>query len=179
MRLTAFQSGKGDCLLLSNAGNTHRMLVDGGMPAAYTEHVASTLGALRAAKKKIDVIYVSHIDQDHIGGVLRLLDNEMDWRVHAFQTTHGNPSHPVPASPRPPKVKAIWHNAFSELLKNNKGDIEDALAASAPWLMRAEAGEWRQAALSQAGLVTSIREAIGVSRRIGAKQLGIDRKSVV
>jgi beta-lactamase superfamily II metal-dependent hydrolase len=173
MRLTAFQSGKGDCLLLSNAANTHRMLVDGGMPAAYSEHVASALGDLRAAKKKIDVIYVSHIDQDHLGGILRLLDNEMDWRVHAFQKTHKNPSHPVPSSPRPPKVKAIWHNAFSELLKNNKGNIEDALAASAPWLMRAEAGEWREAALSQAGLVTSIREAIGVSRRIGAKQLGI------
>lgn len=173
MRLTAFQSGKGDCLLLSNAANTHRILIDGGTPAAYSEHVAPALGALRAAKKKIDLVYISHIDQDHLGGILRLLDNEMDWRVHAFQKTHDNPSHPVPPSPRPPRVKAIWHNAFHELLKNNKGDIEEALAASAPWLMRAEAGGWREAALSQAGLVTSINEAIQVSRRIGAKQLRI------
>ena len=173
MRVTAFQSGKGDCLLLSNAGDTHRILVDGGMPDAYGEHIAPALGALRAAKKKIDLIYISHIDQDHIGGILHLLNDEMEWRVHEFQTAHGNPSHPAPSSPRPPQVKAIWHNAFHEQLKDNAGDIEDALAASAPWLMRAEAGEWREAALSQAGLVTSVKEAILVSRRIGAKQLGI------
>jgi hypothetical protein len=70
-------------------------------------------------------------------------------------------------------VRAIWHNAFHEQLTHNAGDIEDALAASAPWLMRAEAGEWREAALSQAGLVASVKEAIAVSRRVGAKQLGI------
>ena len=44
------------------------------MPDAYREHVAAALGKLRKANKKIDLVYVSHIDQDHIGGVLAMLD---------------------------------------------------------------------------------------------------------
>ena len=86
MHLTAFQSGKGDCLLLSNTAGTTRILVDGGMPAAYSTHVAPALGKLRAAKKTLDLVYVSHIDQDHIGGVLQACSTTRStWRVHEHQ----------------------------------------------------------------------------------------------
>ena len=173
MHLTAYQSGKGDSLLLTNAADTARMLVDGGTPDAYGEHIAPLLGKLRDDNKQIDVVYISHIDDDHIGGVLHLLDDEMAWRVHEFQKSHGNPTHPEPQSPRPPKIKNIWHNAFHEQLADNADDIEDALAASAPWLLGAGDTKWQRAGEEQAGLATSIQEAIGVSRRIGAKQLGI------
>ena len=68
MRLTAFQSDKGDCLLLTNTAGTARVLVDGGMPMSYDAHVAAAMGKLQIAKKALDIVYVSHIDQDHIGG---------------------------------------------------------------------------------------------------------------
>jgi len=173
MRLTVFQSGKGDCLLLSNAAGTARVLVDGGMPDAYGTHVAPALGKLRTAKKKIDLVYVSHIDRDHIGGVLRMLDDEVEWRVHEHQVSHGNPTHKAPEAPRPPQIAAIWHNAFHEQLSRNAGAIEDALAAAAPVLSGADIAKLREAGVAQAGLMTSIREAIQVSRRIGPNQLGI------
>ena len=85
MRLTAFQSDKGDCLLLTNTAGTARVLVDGGMPVSYDAHVAAAMGKLQIAKKALDIVYVSHIDQDHIGGVLKMLDDEAAWRVHEFQ----------------------------------------------------------------------------------------------
>jgi glyoxylase-like metal-dependent hydrolase (beta-lactamase superfamily II) len=106
MHLTAYQSGKGDCLLLSNAADTHRVLVDGGMPDAYSAHVAPALGRLRELRKKIDLVYISHIDEDHIGGILQLLDDEVAWRVHAHQIAHGNPGHRPPDAPRPPEILA-------------------------------------------------------------------------
>jgi hypothetical protein len=173
MHITMFQSGKGDCLLLSNQAGTARMLVDGGMPDAYGTHVAPALGALRKANKSIDVAYISHIDRDHIGGMLKLLDDEVDWRVHEHQIKNGNAAHTAPLAARPPNVNAIWHNAFHEQLQDNAGAIEDALAAVAPVLSGSELADIRRAGVRQGELATSIREAIHVSRRIGPMQLGI------
>src|SRR5689334_20710950 len=167
MHLTAFQSGKGDCLLLTNAAGTARVLIDGGMPDAYRAHVAPALGQLRKAKKKIDLVYISHIDEDHIGGILEMLDDEVAWRVHGHQIANGNPGHKPPGAPRPPEIQGIWHNAFHEQLGDNAGAVEDALAAAAPVLSGADIETLREAGVAQAGLANSVRQAIQVSRRVG------------
>jgi beta-lactamase superfamily II metal-dependent hydrolase len=171
MRLTAFQSDKGDCLLLTNTAGTARILVDGGMPVSYNAHVAAAMGKLQVAKKALDVVYVSHIDQDHIGGVLKMLDDEAAWRVKEFQKD--NPEIKKPTVPRPPKIKEIWHNGFGELLNKMATPIADALSAMAPVLAGSDLAEIRREALKQSDLVTSIGEAIKVSRRISPKQLNI------
>jgi beta-lactamase superfamily II metal-dependent hydrolase len=173
MHLTMFQSDQGDCLLLADAAKKTHVLVDGGMPGAYRKHVAAAMGKLRKDKRKLDLIYVSHIDRDHIGGVLKLLDDEVAWRVHEHHKKNGNTAHKSPKVPRPPAVGGIWHNAFHEQIKNNAGDIEDALAASAPVLLGAESSELRRLGVKQSDLATSIAEAIQVSRRVGPAQLGI------
>jgi len=172
MKLTAFPSGKGDCLLLEG-GAGGRVLVDGGVPASYRQHVSPILGALRKKKAELDLVYVSHIDEDHIGGVLELLDDEVEWRVHEFQRSQGNSAHQPPAQARPPVVRKIWHNAFHEQLDKNSGPVEEALAAMAPVLAASEAADLRAIARAQADLGASIRQAINVSRRIGPKQLSI------
>jgi hypothetical protein len=84
------------------------------------------------------VDYVSHIDQDHISGVLQMMDDEVAWRIHDFQLAHDNPGHKEPDAPRPPKVKAIWHNAFHQQITKNSKKIEDMLAASAAVLSGSE-----------------------------------------
>lgn len=172
MKLTVFQSDKGDCLLL-NGADGRLVLVDGGMRASYTKHVAPALSKLRDAGHKLDVVYVSHIDQDHISGVLQMMDDEVEWRIHEFQKAAGNKTHKPPASPRPPQVKAIWHNAFHEQVPKNTGEIEDALAASAAILSGSESKAVKELASSQSELVTSIAEAIQLSRRVSPEQLGI------
>lgn len=173
MHLTAFQSDKGDCLLLTNTAGTTRILVDGGMSVSFNAHVAAELGKLRTAGHALDLVYISHIDQDHIAGVLKLLDDEAQWRVHEFQKSKGNGNSKAPKVPRPPKVKQIWHNAFFEQLDKNAGSIERALAAVAPILSGAEIVQLKDEALKQSDLITSMAEAVKVSRRISPKQLNI------
>ena len=172
MKLTVFQSGKGDCMLLTGADSRH-LLADGGVGNAYSEHVAPALGKLRDNGESLEVVYLSHIDDDHIGGILQLMNDEVAWRIHDFQVKNGNPHHKEPDAPRPPKVKAIWHNAFHELLKDNTGAIEDMLAASAAILSGSEHEAVKQLASEQSELVTSIAQSIKLTRRVGAEQLGI------
>ncbi len=172
MKLTVFQSDKGDCLLLTGADG-RQVLVDGGMSASYSKHAAPALGQLRDNGEVLDVVYVSHIDQDHIAGVLQMMDDEVAWRVHEYQVNHGNPQHKEPDSPRPPEVKTIWHNAFHQQLSENAGEIEDMLAASAAVLSGSEIESVKTLAAAQAGLVTSIGEAIKLTRRVSPEQLGI------
>jgi hypothetical protein len=176
MKFTVFQSDKGDCLLLESDTGT-RILADGGMLPAYNKFVAPHLARLRKANKELDLVYVSHIDEDHIVGILRMMDDEAAWRVFDFQRAQGNTQFPKPENPRPALAKEIWHNAFHEQVGANAGPIEDLLAASASILSASIlpknlglAEEFGELALSQ-------KQAILLSRRIGAKQLGIPLNS--
>lgn len=172
MRLTAFRSGKGDCLLLEG-GASGLILVDAGMPESYRGHVAPALAALRKKKRRLDLVYVSHIDEDHIGGVLEMLNNEMAWRVFEVQSTLPGKHPKKPTVPRPPEIRKIWHNAFQDQLDEDPGDLEETLATMASILSGSAIGEVQDIARQQADLSTSVRQAIQVSRRIGAKQLKI------
>jgi beta-lactamase superfamily II metal-dependent hydrolase len=172
VKLTVFQSDKGDCLLLTGAGG-ERVLVDGGMSASYAQHVAPALGALRAQGHALDLVYVSHIDEDHIAGVLQLMDDLVAWRVHDFQVANGNPTHKAPKAPRPPEVKAIWNNAFHDQVGRNSGKIEDMLAASAAVLSGTEDEALKDVAQRHQDLANSIPEALQLSHRIADGQLGI------
>lgn len=176
MKLRVFQSGKGDCLLLSS-DDGHHVLVDGGMPAAYSTHVSPALGAMAAAGEVLDLVYVSHIDQDHIGGVLRLFDDIVAWRVFDFQVANGNASFPAPARSRPPKIGRIWHNAFAEQIGRNAGAIGNLLAATAQALSGSSDDEWIETAIEHGELATSVNEAIRLSRRLNSDQLGIPLNS--
>jgi hypothetical protein len=172
MKLTVFQAGKGDCLLLESADDK-RILIDGGTAASFKAHVAPALGALREAGKALDLVYLSHIDDDHIGGVLALLDTELGWRVHDFQRRTGNSHHPEPDVPRPPEVGELWHNGFSEQVDAHPQPITSLLAATAAVLdFGADDGD-RTLAETHRDLGTSVTQGIRLSRRAGADQLGI------
>ena len=172
MKLDVFQAGKGDCLLITAKDGT-RVLVDGGMRADYRKHVAPALARLRKTDHALDLVYVSHIDRDHISGVLQLMDDLVAWRVFDYQHGVGNSDYPEPDVPRPPEIRDLWHNAFSELVSANKGEIEKTLAARASLLATADDQEARSLALEQRELATSIAEGIELSRRASPEQLGI------
>ena len=173
MRLTAFQADKGDCLLLEAANGKARMLIDGGTTRAYAEHVAPALNALRKAKKKLDIVYVSHLDEDHIAGVLQLLNDEAAWRVHEHHVKNGNLHHPEPDAPRPPEAGAIFHNSFRDQVGEHSGKIAALLAATATILSTSDQPLLRQVVEQRQNLVTSIRQAMNVSQRIKPQQLNI------
>jgi hypothetical protein len=178
MKITVFEGNKGDCLLLRSAEGKN-ILVDGGLVEphferifSYTHNVAPVLGRMREAGEAIDLVYVSHIDQDHIGGVLAMLNDEFDWRVFDHRIGQGLDVD-APKNPRPPEIKAIWHNSFHEQLNMNRGEIEDALASAAPASIALGNGPLSHGGDLFSRLATSMYEAAQVSRRIGDGQLGI------
>ena len=172
MKIIVFQSDKGDCLLLEGRGGG-LVLADGGMPDTYTKHVSPYLNKLRNKKKKLDAVYVSHIDEDHISGVLQMMDDAVAWRIYDYQTTVAkNGSAKKPTSFRPPDVDRVWHNAFHEQVEKNAGDIEDMLAATVAVLAGGTDHFIKMAQFHQE-VATSVRQAISLSRRLGEKQLKI------
>ena len=178
MKLTAFEGNKGDCILLESANGTN-ILVDGGHVDphfhrifSYHFNVAPTLSQLEQAGKPLHLVCVSHIDQDHIGGILSMLDDEFAWRVFRHQETQGLPVQ-EPQNPRPPEIRAIWHNSFHEQVNLNQSDIEDALAAAARVSLAMGGGPMSHGHDLFGRLANSMSEAARVSRRIGSRQLGI------
>ena len=172
MKLRIFQSEKGDCLLLESADG-RLILCDGGMAASMRKVVRAELAKLRASNKPLDAIYVSHIDQDHISGVLALLEDELAWRVHDHHKKNGDTDVKPPKVPRPPEIKAIWHNSFSAQLDDLSGPVADLLAAAAPALFQTRMPELMAVGEALYDIATSIPEAIQVSHLAGDKLLGI------
>ncbi len=171
MRLRIYQSDKGDCLLLtgSSGGN---ILVDGGMRTAFIAHVREDLGRLAKAGDKLDLVYISHIDQDHIAGICELLDNIMAWRVFKVRSNAGANVKP-PKFPEMPDIGEIWHNAFATQVGDNAGEVTNLLAQSSRMLGLSTNPALREIAMHHHELANSVAEAIQVSQRIAADQLKI------
>ena len=74
--VTMLPAAEGDCLWVEygSAESPHRILVDGGTPPTYRGHLRERLEQLGAAPF-IDLFIVTHIDTDHVGGVLRMLND--------------------------------------------------------------------------------------------------------
>jgi beta-lactamase superfamily II metal-dependent hydrolase len=171
MKIKIFQSGKGDCILI-NSGQVN-ILVDGGVSNAYTKFISKELNKLKKKKIAIDLACVSHIDDDHIGGFLQMIEDLVDWRVFDFQKANGNTVLQKPLSFRPPEIKEIWHNAFADVLENNAGEIEEMLAASADILSASS----NPLLVEMGEIAFSKAQAIQLSRRLKPQQLNIPLNS--
>ena len=173
MKITVFQSDKGDCLLVSSSNGTN-ILADGGMARSYKEFVRPQLASFAKKAKYLDLVYVSHIDQDHIAGVLQLMDDLLEWKVYDYQSqVIKNKDFPRPEFDRPPDVKQIWHNSFHEQIGKNAGPIEDMLAAAALFLSVSDLPWSNDVSQICSNFATSKTEAAKLSRRISSSQLNI------
>lgn len=175
MKLRIYQSDKGDCLLVSGDAGGH-ILVDGGMRKAFQDHVRADLGKMAVKQEALDLVYVSHIDQDHISGVLELLDSVMAWRVYEYRKKQGA-NVKAPKFPKMPAINEIWHNAFSEVLQENAGQVERLLAQSSLVLGLSSNLTLQELALKHHELAYSVGEAIQVSQRVSTSQLKIPLNS--
>lgn len=169
MKLTIFQSDKGDCLLLESSDGK-RILCDGGMRPAMQNVVRKELAKLRPPT--LDYVYISHIDQDHIAGVVQLLEDAIEWKLYDHHRVARTPI-AEPEVPRPPAIGGIWHNAFRDQVGENADKVEDLLAASAPSLLASGDPEIASLGADYQQIALSIPEAIKVSQFSSAKLLGI------
>lgn len=71
-------AGHGDALLVRylSAGRVGRILIDGGPASAY-ENVLARLEALPRDERRFELLVITHIDGDHIDGIIRLLQEDL------------------------------------------------------------------------------------------------------
>jgi beta-lactamase superfamily II metal-dependent hydrolase len=70
-------AGHGDALLVEYGAGPSRILVDGGTPATFAR-VKAALEALPPAERHLELLVVTHVDDDHIGGTLALFEKGID-----------------------------------------------------------------------------------------------------
>jgi beta-lactamase superfamily II metal-dependent hydrolase len=121
--LEALRAKYGDALLLHSGTKAKPQLtvIDGGPPGVYNDALKPRLEELRverhlgdATPLDIDLMMVSHIDDDHVAGLLDLV-RKLNERREAGQ-------------PRPWNIKRFWHNSFDDILDND--DVQVAVPAS-------------------------------------------------
>jgi beta-lactamase superfamily II metal-dependent hydrolase len=112
---------KGDCLILhyGSKDDPGLALIDGGPSNVYKPHLKPRLAEIRkarglapAAPLPVDMLMVSHIDDDHINGVLELTKELIE--------TQG---------PLPLKIKGLWHNTFDDIIGNDPKELTAAVTA--------------------------------------------------
>jgi beta-lactamase superfamily II metal-dependent hydrolase len=109
---------KGDSLLLHYGSEQEPRLIviDGGPGDVYHPHLRPRLDQIKEAHGleeqplRIDVLMVSHVDDDHINGILEL--------------TSELRSATDEERPLPYRVLSLWHNSFDELLKTKPEQLE-------------------------------------------------------
>ena len=119
--LEALQANDGDCLLLhyqkTAAGTPVRVLIDGGSAGVYSSILKPRLDQLRG-KKPLDLrmVMTSHIDADHITGILDL------FKALAQRREDGDEEFC--------RVETLWHNSFEKLHGSQPAAAQSAAVAA-------------------------------------------------
>ena len=123
----ALRAKFGDALLLHYGTKQKPRLavIDGGPPGVYNDALKPRLEAMRKERKltetkplEIELMMVSHIDADHIAGVLELVRKLKDLRDSR--------------KPLPWKIERFWHNAFDDILGNDDVSVASAASVMSP-----------------------------------------------
>ena len=104
IKLHVVQAEYGDCFILeSNHGNKKvTVLIDGGPHQTFEKHLKPVLQKLSLGGK-LDLMILSHIDNDHIIGLLDLFDEIKTQRQIGQKEII--------------RVSRLWHNSFTELFE--------------------------------------------------------------
>jgi hypothetical protein len=116
---------KGDCLILHYGTKTKPglVLIDGGPAQVYGPQLKPRLTEIRQARRlaegeplTVDLLMVSHIDDDHINGILELTHELVDAKAAR--------------RPLPIKVLNFWHNTFDDIIAGNPDELIASIKAS-------------------------------------------------
>jgi len=116
---------KGDCLILhyGSEDDPGLVLIDGGPSNVYSPQLKPRLAEIRKARALstdepllVDLMMVSHIDDDHINGILELTKE----LVAAAQVK----------KPALLKIRSLWHNSFDDIIGNDPKELVNTVKAS-------------------------------------------------
>lgn len=115
--LDVVRARKGDCLILhyGSLDDPRIVMIDGGPKSVYAPHLKPRLEKIKEARGleetdplEVDLLMVSHVDDDHIQGIL-------DFTRDLIQD-----------NPKFARVLSFWHNSFDNIIS----DLPDELTAS-------------------------------------------------
>lgn len=96
LRIKLLPAEYGDCIIVSIGDiNRYNLLIDGGLAKTYKEYIALELQHMKASDQKINLMVCTHIDNDHIGGLVQVLKN----------TT-------------PDLIENVWYNGFLQVISS-------------------------------------------------------------
>jgi len=105
IKIKSFEAGKGDAFLISfGEKEEENIMIDMGMPSTYTQCdsdltticIKDELLKLSKKGKKLNLLVVTHMHEDHIGGVLKFIEENAG-------------EHKII------KVDEVWHNSYRHL----------------------------------------------------------------
>lgn len=156
VRLEFLNAAHGDAIVVSWGTPPRLALVDGGPTGSFELALGPRLRALQAertpgAPLPIDLVCVSHIDDDHIAGIVRLLTDLRRKRRDGL--------------PEPFQVERLWHNSFEELVAAGPAaaSLHDVEAEVARMAGGAGAAGVIAASVNQGRDVRDLARALGVA----------------
>jgi len=117
VKVKMFKAEEGDAFLISFGEDQNlNIMIDMGLEKTYQNYIKPELINLSSMGKKIDVLVISHIDKDHIGGALKFIEeNGEDQSII--------------------KVEDVWHNTYrhmqfdkEKIIKVTKEEINELKA---------------------------------------------------
>ncbi len=155
--LDVVRARKGDCLILhyGSEDDPRLVLIDGGPRGVYAPHLKPRLEQIREARGieeneplAIDLLMVSHVDDDHIQGILDLTRDL------------------IQDDPQFAQVLSFWHNSFENIIGDTPKELTAAFqsqfgAASMggdPPALTLDAGEEEEVIVSTLKVLASIQQ---------------------
>jgi hypothetical protein len=159
--LEAIKAKHGDCLLLhwGTAKAPHVALIDGGPNTVYADFLKPRLEDLAASRKvpkvRLDLTMVSHIDDDHITGLLDLAEE-------------------IEQNAAPAEIGLLWHNSLEGLLdadipEGGGASVTASVASTFPSM--ATGDEWDRkvlASVPQGQELHAFAVRVGIADRLNA-----------
>ena len=132
--ITMLPAGRGDCLWIEygDPAAPHRVIVDGGIPGTERE-LARRLVALPPEQRHVDLVVVTHIDIDHIAGLLALLREPVE------HLTIGD----------------VWFNAWKHLPAEDPGELGPKQGEELSYWIEKRGLPWNAAFGGQAAAVAA------------------------
>jgi len=113
---------KGDCLLLhfGHSDEPRLAMIDGGPKGVYKPQLRPRIDEIRKARGLgtnqpliVDLLMISHVDDDHIQGILELTDE--------LRTAQ------MERRPKRVQVYDLWHNSFDNIIGRTPTELTNAM----------------------------------------------------
>jgi len=155
LQLEALQANDGDCVLLhydDADAQPGLILIDGGSAGVYHDILQKRLDQLRGKRPVLNLrlVVVSHIDADHITGIL-----DMFRQMNEAKNNNKQPRW---------NVTSLWHNAFEKVMGKHAPSAQSATVAAAA---NGNFGEQEVEQLEQKGLTDLKAQAVVASVKQG------------